>query len=54
MTPEEFKEKMILLNDDRDIEYSHIKADELMCDILRELGYSEGVEIFENMHKWYA
>ena len=54
MTPEEFKERMELCSLDRDTEYGHITADELMCDVLKELGYSEGVEIFENMHKWYA
>ena len=54
MTPEEFKKEMVLLNDGRDIEYSHILADKLMCDILRELGYSEGVDIFESMYKWYS
>lgn len=31
----------------------HIQADELMCELLRELGYGEGVEIFEQMDKWY-
>jgi hypothetical protein len=25
-----------------------------MCDALRRLGYHNGVDIFESMHKWYA
>ena len=37
-----------------DEETTHIMVDELMCDILRELGYGEGVDIFEKMPKWYA
>lgn len=35
-------------------EEAHIMADELMCDILFELGYGEGVDIFKKMPKWYA
>lgn len=29
-------------------------ADKLMCDVLTQLGYGEGVEIFKNAPKWYA
>jgi hypothetical protein len=25
-----------------------------MCDALRRLGYHNGIDIFENMYKWYA
>lgn len=35
-------------------ERRHIGADSLMCDLLRTLGYGEGVDTFENMPKWYA
>lgn len=35
-------------------EVAHILADELMCKLLRELGYGEGVDIFEKMDKWYS
>ena len=35
-------------------EEAHILADELMCKILSELGYGEGVDIFLKMPKWYA
>ena len=56
MTPTEFKEKMIEIADefDEDEELRHIKADELMCELLADLGYGEGVEVFECMSKWYA
>ena len=37
-----------------DEEDAHVLADALMCEILRELGYGEGVDIFLNMSKWYA
>jgi len=37
-----------------DIEVAHSRADDLLCEILLEHGYDEVVEIFKNMHKWYA
>ena len=37
-----------------DIEESHIKADELMCDLLLSHGYVETVDAFKNMRKWYG
>ena len=32
----------------------HEAVDDLMCETLISLGYSAGVEIFENTKKWYA
>ena len=37
-----------------DPEELHIKADNLMCTVLSELGYGEGVDIFNRMEIWYA
>lgn len=37
-----------------DQETAHWMADNLMCDVLRQLGFGAGVDIFENMPKWYA
>ena len=31
----------------------HINADKLMYKVLESLGYSEGVQIFKEMTKWY-
>jgi hypothetical protein len=55
MTPEEFAAKMreIRRHDD-DPEAAHGDADQLMTDLLRSLGYSEGVAEFDQMRKWYA
>lgn len=53
-TPHEFAEKMRKIDHDEDAENGHIKADALLMETLRALGYEEGVEIFENMTKWYA
>lgn len=38
----------------KDEEGAHVKADELMCEVLRELGYGEAVDVFKNMRKRYA
>ena len=54
---ERFKRKMKEICDDSgefDREIAHFDADELMMELLKELGYSEGVEIFDKMPKWYA
>ena len=56
MTPEEFAERMKLINDNPsfDEERTHFLADALMCDVLRLLGYGEGVATFYQLDKWYA
>ena len=67
MTPEEFKQEMIEIRDLDDetakkkygatwfssILDNHIYADNLMCQVLEELGYGEGVKIFHEIEKWY-
>lgn len=37
-----------------DPEMFHRHADQLMMDTLSELGFSEGVSIFNESEKWYA
>jgi hypothetical protein len=37
-----------------DTEIGHIDADWLLCDLLVQLGYSEVVEEFKKLTKWYA
>ena len=58
-TPEAFAERMQEIRDrysdkNEDEECRHIEMDELMMSVLRELGYSEGVAIFDDTPKWYA
>ena len=53
-TPQEFAKKMSQLAESGDEEADHVKADELMCQLLTSLGYGEGVKIFRDMHKWYS
>ena len=56
MTPEEFKEEMLSILEANldDYEASHRAMDRLMCRALTELGYREGVAIFQMIPKWYA
>lgn len=55
MNPHDFKEAMSKLNEcDGDPESNHVDADDLMCRVLDELGYGEGIKIFKAMRKWYA
>ena len=37
-----------------DPEQAHADADQMMCDVLRHLGYGAGVDVFLKMLKWYA
>ena len=56
MTPEEFTIKMRHIHDkyEDDLEERHIYMDKLMCELLIDLGYWEGIHIFNNTNKWYA
>lgn len=54
MTPDEAKAAMEKIFNMHDIEEAHCRADDLLCDILRELGYGDAVDVFENAYKWYA
>jgi hypothetical protein len=53
-TPETFEEKMRKIFSDTDTERAHGEADDLMCDLLRALGYGGGIDIFEKEEKWYS
>lgn len=56
MTPEEFANKMrdIIKECEGDAEDIHYDLDICMCNLLRELGYGEGVDIFLAQERWYA
>lgn len=68
MTPQEFAEKMRGLVEKHtsyidffgkdtpylDPEECHPEMDHLMCEVLIQLGYEEGVDIFRNTKKWYG
>jgi hypothetical protein len=46
--------ELAVLAEDYRKDDSHEIADQIMCNILRRLGYGEGVRLFEEMEKWYA
>lgn len=46
--------KMKDLEHDRDIEMAHIRADELLVEVLNKLGYTELTDAWNNVGKWYA
>lgn len=58
MTPDEFKKRMEACAAKCDEGPSgpydaHTEADDLMCKVLTELGYGDGVSIFQAMERWY-
>lgn len=60
ITPEEFYEKMVAIKKEWGIEGKnrtetlHEEMDWLMEDVLIELGYGKGIEIFNSVDVWYA
>lgn len=54
MTPKGFADAMQTIMTFEGIEDGHIHADNLMCYLLRQLGYGDGVDIFEDADKWYS
>lgn len=56
MTPEEFATKMEAIYEryHDDEEFAHMFMDDCMCELLRDLGYGDGIDIFYKQGKWYA
>ncbi len=54
MTPEQFRDAMKAIKEANDIENGHVKADKLLCEVLEQIGYAEGVKVFREMIKWYS
>lgn len=54
MTPEEFEQKMIEISMMDDTQDRHEAGDTLMQEVLTQLGYGSGADIFEEFDKWYA
>lgn len=47
-------EKMKECVNNGDIEVAHLDADNILCDVLTQLGYKELVDLYEKVNKWYA
>lgn len=54
LTPEEFCDAMKAIAERQDLEECHIAADDLMTSLLAQLGYGKGVDIFDDMPKYYV
>ena len=60
MEPDEFTDNMEEIYDKdkwpegEDEEQAHIRADDLMCNLLSALGYNGGVSIFKDATRWYS
>ena len=58
LTPKEAENRMLFIEQEygngKSEEDFHVEADNLMCDILKELGYEEVVRIFRRNPKWYS
>lgn len=38
----------------QDPEVDHETADDILCEFLSELGYDDVVNLYQQVHKWYA
>lgn len=55
MTEEECIESLQeLLGPDHDKDAAHSIADDILCNFLKDLGYDEIVNIFNDIEKWYG
>lgn len=43
-----------LLQKSDDTEIAHYKADDLLCEFIHQLGYTDVVEEYSKIEKWYA
>lgn len=50
----EYLEKMRKLIELDDDEIAHIKADNILCEILMREGYNELVALYDQVPKWYS
>ena len=55
MDPEDFAQQMRMIFDEgHDPEVSHPTADNVILELLTEMGYGEGAAIFDEADKWYS
>ena len=54
MTREEAIKRLMALVESGDVEASHIEADDILCALLRSLGYEDVVAAWDDVEKWYA
>lgn len=55
ITPKEFENRMKeVLDENKEwIEGGHEDMDALLCEVLKSLGYEDGIDLYLNADKWY-
>lgn len=51
---EKYKKAMTEAIDQGDVEVGHGNCDDVLCELVRELGFEDVVEIYNTQNKWYA
>jgi len=46
--------ELVAIKDNDDPEVGHIKADDVLCALLVDLGYDDVVGAYRKIRKWYA
>ena len=46
--------KLEEIQKNKDVEVRHVREDDLLCDLLIELGFEDLVELYESSTKWYS
>jgi hypothetical protein len=54
MTREDALERLKEIKSNSDTEIAHQDADDVLCDLLSELGYGDVVEKYYEIEKWYC
>ena len=54
VTPETAVDILTRINEVSDTEMAHIHADNVLCALLRNLGYNDIVNTYERINKWYS
>jgi len=49
-----YKQKLKECISNHDYEIAHYDADNILCDLLKDLGYKEIVDLWNEVGKWYA
>ena len=49
-----YMERLKVAQQDGDTESAHAEADDVLCDLLKELGYTKVIEEYKKVPKWYA
>ena len=54
ITPAEFEDRMMEIAANGDPERMHSDADDLMREVLIDLGYAAGIQVYDRMERWYS